>query len=382
MANKKHEKRMAHSFRLFFLGRLLFIFALIIIVGLFLTQISTKRKPADTPTPISRAWMEYAEVIVKKTMPHPPEAARFYAFVSAVYADIILATHDSLQASEATRQIVNQIYPDEKMATDKLWYALTKKNTVQLDSHAQMILDAYKERELHDGQRETQWDGIIPEGQGIWIKTNKQPFSPTAGSWQRWIVPEDTDFAVPAPPEYNSKEDLEQLVIAKDAAMKRDAEWNKKIIFWQGIPGTESPAGIWQNVFYEQVKDARFSDEKYSHDQKLLAQTIADAFLECWKVKYIYWTARPDMRIPGLVTSMPDPAFPSYLSGHSTISAAAATVLGVLVPQKKVYWMTMAEEARDSRLYAGIHFEIDNTNGFALGKKIGTVVLAQLRLQP
>ncbi len=382
MAHKKHQMPIVQTFRLFFLSRIIFILALAVILGLFLTQTSTKKQESFVQKPTSRAWMEYAETIVKKTMPHPPESARFYAFVSSVYADILLATHDSVQASEATRQIVNQIYPDEKIVTDKKLHQLTHKNTIQLNSHAQTILDAYKERELTDGQRDLQWDGVIPEGEGKWIKTNKQPFSPMAGQWQRWILPEDTDFGVPPPPAYNSEEDARQLAIVRDISTKRDAEWNKKIIFWQGIPGTESPAGIWQNVFYEQMKNANISDEKYSQDQKILAQTIADGFLECWKVKYTYWTARPDMRIPGLITSMPDPAFPSYLSGHSTISAAAATVLGVLVPQKKSYWMTMAEEARDSRLYAGIHFEVDNTNGFALGKKIGTVVIEQLRLQP
>jgi hypothetical protein len=249
-----------------------------------------------------------------------------------------------------------------------------------LSAHAQTVLDIYKDRELHDGVRDLHWDGVIPVGDGKWVKTNKAPFSPRAGEWKRWIVPQDAEFDTPPPPAYNSPEDLKELQIVQDYAKKRTPEWNKKIIFWQGIPGTESPAGIWLNLFYSQTTGKNYTDKQFAQYQKVLAQTMADGFMECWKVKYIYWTARPDMRIPGFVTTMPDPAFPSYLSGHSTISAAAATVLGAMVPEKKAYWMHMAEEARDSRIYAGIHFQVDNTNGFSLGQKIGNVVIGQMKL--
>ncbi len=329
---------------------------------------------------LSRAWMEYAEQMVKKEMPFPPVAARFYAFVSSVYADVLIATGDSLQASEATRQIINQLYPEKEQDTNSEFVTLTQKYQHALSAKAANILAEYKTREMTDGERDIIWDGVIPAGEGKWVKTNKQPLSPTAGQWKRWIVDNNTQFTVPPPPDYNSPQDMEELKIVAKASAQRDAAWNKKIIFWQGIPGTESPAGIWQNILYMQVKDSQVNDATYSVEQKLVAQSIADAFLACWDVKYRYWTARPDMRIPGLKTSMPDPAFPSYPSGHATISAAAATVLSSILPEKKDYWMQMAKEASDSRLYAGIHFKVDTDEGYTLGQQVGAAVVNKLSL--
>ncbi len=351
-----------------------------LVVALGLTQHQATSQMMSSQKPVSRVWMEYAEQLVKKEMPFPPVAARFYAFVSSVYADVVYATGDSLQASEATRQIINQLYPEKAQTTDTFFVTLTKQSRHALSSKATNILAAYKTREMTDGERDIVWDGVIPVGEGKWVKTNKQPLSPTAGQWKRWIVDDGAEFTIPAPPVYNSPEDVEELRIVTKAAAERDPVWNKKIIFWQGIPGTESPAGIWQNILYTQVKDSLINDATYSLEQKVVAQSIADAFLECWDVKYRYWTARPDMRIPGLKTSMPDPAFPSYPSGHATISAAAATVLSSILPDKKDYWMRMAREASDSRLYAGIHFKVDTDEGFALGQQVGTAVVKKLSL--
>jgi membrane-associated phospholipid phosphatase len=91
---------------------------------------------------------------------------------------------------------------------------------------------------------------------------------------------------------------------------------------------------------------------------------IADAFICCWDAKYTHWTARPITADPELDVLIPTPPFPSYPSGHATISTAAATVLVV-----------RAEEARNSRLWAGIHLPIDNDMGAALGGLIGRLVM-------
>ena len=108
----------------------------------------------------------------------------------------------------------------------------------------------------------------------------------------------------------------------------------------------------------------------------MLARSLADSFIECWKCKYTHWTERPDMAIPDLPKAMDDPPFPAYVSGHSTISATAATILGFYVPDKKPLWLNDAQTARDSRLYAGIHFPMDNERGFQLGIDVANTILA------
>ena len=75
--------------------------------------------------------------------------------------------------------------------------------------------------------------------------------------------------------------------------------------------------------------------------------------------------------LPLIVT----PPFPSYVSGHSTTSGAAATVLAGYFPGQAAELTAMAEEAAISRLYGGIHFRSDNEEGLVLGRRVGAVSL-------
>ena len=84
---------------------------------------------------------------------------------------------------------------------------------------------------------------------------------------------------------------------------------------------------------------------------------------------------------PGIATAMANPPFPGYVSGHSAISATAATVLDAMLPDSG-YWQRSAEEARDSRLYAGIHLDVDNQAGFTLGRVIGVAIVHRYRPLP
>jgi membrane-associated phospholipid phosphatase len=72
------------------------------------------------------------------------------------------------------------------------------------------------------------------------------------------------------------------------------------------------------------------------------------------------------------------PGFPSYVSGHSSVSSAAATVLADFFPESAQNLGSMAREAAVSRLYGGIHFRSDNEAGLALGEQIGARTLARL----
>jgi hypothetical protein len=220
----------------------------------------------------------------------------------------------------------------------------------------------------------------IPQGEQYW--NGKNPFSPSAGAWKRWIITEDDGITAPPPPLRGSPEHNEALAQVKLSAKTRTVEQGAAVNFWGGVPGTEAPSGIWQNRFFEVTKEYNLSDEEYAYIQKVLAQALADSFMECWEEKYTYWTKRPSMDDRSLAEfmAMDNPNFPSYLSGHSTISSTAASVLGAFFPDKKEQFLKDAEEARDSRLWAGIHFSYDNENGFELGKKIGTVVIDRLSL--
>jgi membrane-associated phospholipid phosphatase len=105
---------------------------------------------------------------------------------------------------------------------------------------------------------------------------------------------------------------------------------------------------------------------------------MADGFVCCWDAKFTYWAARPITADPALDVLIATPPFPSYTSGHSTISAAAATVLSHSFPFDAGELFAMAEEAKNSRLWAGIHFPLDNDMGALGGGMVGRLVVAHV----
>jgi membrane-associated phospholipid phosphatase len=113
----------------------------------------------------------------------------------------------------------------------------------------------------------------------------------------------------------------------------------------------------------------------------------ADAFIACWDAKYTYWSERPVTAIrreldPSFLSYIATPPFPSYVSGHSTISGAASTVLAARFPDAARRLRAWADEAAVSRLNGGIHFRSDNEAGLLLGKRIGRVAVTRYDGRP
>jgi membrane-associated phospholipid phosphatase len=126
---------------------------------------------------------------------------------------------------------------------------------------------------------------------------------------------------------------------------------------------------------------------------------VADAFITCWKTKFDTALLRPIAYIHANINAawdpfIPTPNFPTYTSGHSTQSGAAATVLSGMLgiraftdtthrdlnpelgyPDRTFAdFYAAANEAAVSRLYGGIHYLFDNADGFVQGVCIGTLI--------
>jgi membrane-associated phospholipid phosphatase len=99
--------------------------------------------------------------------------------------------------------------------------------------------------------------------------------------------------------------------------------------------------------------------------------TLMDAAIVCWDTKYQYFNPRPSQLDPSIKTLTGLPNFPSYISGHSTFSGAAATILGYLIPENAAKYTAMAQEAGKSRLVGGIHYRTDCDAGLSVGNNVG-----------
>jgi membrane-associated phospholipid phosphatase len=103
---------------------------------------------------------------------------------------------------------------------------------------------------------------------------------------------------------------------------------------------------------------------------------LHDAAVACWEAKYFYFNPRPSQLDPSIKTMTGLPNFPSYVSGHSVFSAAAADVLDYLFPSAAIYFDGQVQEAAMSRLYGGIHYRSDIMVGMAHGKRVGEYTVA------
>jgi hypothetical protein len=106
---------------------------------------------------------------------------------------------------------------------------------------------------------------------------------------------------------------------------------------------------------------------------------INDALVVCWYLKYKWLVARPNQLDPTFATVICTPKHPSYPSGHATASGAAEIILSYFFPAEQRRLRQLAEEDAQSRLYAGVHYPVDNSEGLRLGRQIGRIVVNELR---
>jgi membrane-associated phospholipid phosphatase len=226
------------------------------------------------------------------------------------------------------------------------------------------------------------WDGSgRPSGLGVWQPTpptfTDPPVDPLAGSWQTWVVERGDQFRPGAPPAYGSLAWRSELAAVQRAVAHRTPEQVSAAFFWAGSAGTVTPAGLWTQIARDLILRDGLDVRAAARVLALTTVAMADAFICCWDAKYSYWTLRSITADPSLDVLFPTPPFPSYTSGHSTVSGAASTVLGYLFPDDEVRLNDQAEEAKDSRLWAGIHYPIDNDVGLTNGRALGRLVIQQ-----
>lgn len=163
-----------------------------------------------------------------------------------------------------------------------------------------------------------------------------------------------------------------------------------------------SPGGHWMNIvgIAAQKAKADFNTTVAAYAQTSIA--LFDAFISCWDEKFRSNYVRPETAINKYIDQnwqplIQTPPFPSYTSGHATISAAAAEVMTHWFGDKFAFTDTSllefgiasrsfgsfrdaANEAAMSRLYGGIHYRFDNEKGNEAGTKLGRMVLERLRM--
>ena len=149
--------------------------------------------------------------------------------------------------------------------------------------------------------------------------------------------------------------------------------------FWADGVGTYTPPGHWDAIAAEDFIKKNFSEVRWARNMALINMSMMDAAIVCWDTKNFYYNPRPSQLNPNIKTLTGVPNFPAYISGHSTFSGAAATILGHIIPERSGAYNDMASEASLSRMYGGIHFRSDCEVGLVVGKNIGNHAIQRAR---
>jgi hypothetical protein len=226
------------------------------------------------------------------------------------------------------------------------------------------------------------------------------PFAMTSNSQFRPVVPPDLTSA-----QYTA--DFNEVkTLGASTGSTRTMEQSDIAMFWMDMPGTITTVGRW-NLIAQQVANNHATNLwQNARLFALLNITLADAGIVAWDCKYQYSFWRPITAIRAADTDgnpltdqdavwtplIMTPAFPEYVSAHSTFSAAAAQVLAdyfnddnisftidsfMMPTMTRLYrsFTDAAKEAGMSRIYGGIHFHTADMEGQAAGRNLAKYVL-------
>ena len=227
--------------------------------------------------------------------------------------------------------------------------------------------------------------GVHARGEMAWKSMDlpaRPPMLPAFGNVRPWMMTsEDIVRERPAPPPSTSSEQMAREVAEVKRYVDRGTREELAIANkWADGPSTPTPPGHWNFLAAPYIRNAGYSDVRAARAFALLNMALHDAAVGCWDTKYFYYNPRPSQMDPELKTLIGLPNFPSYTSGHSTFSGAAAEVLSYLFPTDTAYFEAQKEEASISRLYGGIHYRSDLEMGKAHGKRIGGYTVSFARI--
>ncbi len=358
---------------------------------------------------------------------NPPYAARAYAYVSAAQYDALVAcwhykalynrpapykVDSTIQAkvtkttlpsypSEAavlagvTVEMMKLLFPDEiasiqEKANEAELAAIesgaaTRSDVTAGDALGRQVADLFTARAKTDKAgsavgNPTIWASLVTQtqatGQTAWQSLEtpaRPPMLPLYGNVTPWLFDSATVVSLrPGPPPSTSSAEMtQQTQMAYDQIKNPTREQISIVQFWADGVGTYTPPGHWNAIAAVDFIAQNYSEVRWARNMALLNMAEMDAGIVCWNTKYYYFNPRPTQMDPQIKTLTGIPNFPSYISGHSTFSEAAATILGHIIPANASKYESLSQQAANSRFISGIHTQIDCSAGLQVGQSVG-----------
>lgn len=362
----------------------------------------------DFDTPLSIAWQEQARTLVGANNLSPLAAARVYAALSVAQYHAVTAIDDpdtdgqlptsgvaqggrsALEARRgavagASAQVLSFFFPAAAASLEQL--VATERSATPGNVHPHFTQGLDTGRSAGDNMVArvkadhftASFTGTVPVGPGLWI-ANGPPAGATLGGVTPYFLTSGDQFRPAPPPAFGSAAYLADLGEIRGLSDNRSPEQLALALYWNFPTGTFTPLGYWDLVASNYIAANGLDERAATRTFALTTAAMMDGLIGCFDAKYHYWMIRPPQADPGIKTTFPVPNHPSYPSAHSCASAAAATVLGSLFPDRTNELDGWVTDAGLSRMYAGIHYRFDITAGRNLGEAVGQWALAHANL--
>jgi PAP2 superfamily len=375
-------------------------------------------------------WNDIALRVIRADRSPPPVAARNLAITHLAIYDAVMAierTHlpyavdvapplgasPEAAAVTAAHKALVALYPKHRAFLDEVVVQCLGELPIgaATDAGAELgrfVADRMVATRCDDGSdREGNY---TPKNQpGFWQPTAPQfrnALLPEWGCVRAFAIKKGTQYQPPAPPALTSDayaaayHEVKRLG-GKHSKHRTEAQ-TQIAHFWADDVGTVTPPGHWNQIAQTIAQDRR---NTLAENARLFAHlniSLADAGILCWVIKFTFEFWRPVTAIQQAdrdwMPLLNTPPFPAYVSGHSTFSSAAATVLANSFGTDSIRFATTsdglpgmtrvfdtissaAQEAGMSRIYGGIHWQFDNVEGLKVGRQLGEYVYRNT-LQP
>jgi hypothetical protein len=313
-------------------------------------------------------------------------------------------------AAGAAHRALTQLLPSQTQFLDTMLAQSFAKFGVSAGdpgfAFGEAVADQIVAMRAADGAALAQYPYTAPNAgaPGVWVPTPPAfaaALLPGWGNVQPWVLESAAQFRPDESPDLTSRRYGRDLNEVKDIgalnSTTRTAEQTNIARFW-----VASAALIWNPVLRQLALGLGLDESEAARAFALMNVAGADARIACWDAKYAFNFWRPVTAIqradedgnpateadPGWTPLIATPNFPEYVSGHTTVSGAMATVLRLLFdddpgvpftatsptnPGFERHWATFSEGVReviDARVYSGIHFRSSDERGAKLGRQV------------
>jgi hypothetical protein len=359
-------------------------------------------------------WNNAALDAIRAGSTAPPIASRSLAILHASIYDAvngIARTHEpylvpsaasgsasrQAAASAAAHKVLVNLFPANAFSFDALHAAILAGISNGPQKTAGIVWGEFVANQILSARGNDGWNATVPppggSGPGVWVPTPPGfvPYLlPQWGFVMPFAMTSSSQFRPAGPPPLDSQQyaadynEVKQLGAAVGSTRTEDQ--TQIALFWADGAGTETPPGHWNSIA-QIISGAQGNTmEENARLFALLNIAMADAAICAWDAKYSFDFWRPVTAVgftePQLnwLSFIVTPPFPEYVSGHSTFSAAAATVIPLFYGTEDLPFttasdflpgvyrnfptpMAAADEAGDSRVYGGIHFRTASEDG-------------------